>query len=750
MAIDTQRRLFDSVRARLTLIVIACVVPLLLIAGHALKQAHDLRVDAERNANLELARAVGASFEGYVLDLVHTLGALGDGVLRSGYPPDAASQLLSEALVETPGIRHLSWVDPQGIVRASSEPRLIGQSLAHRAHFEKMRDGEMYSLSELLHSVVDTKPVFVVARSLRDEHGRLRAAFFAAVEPTAMARIIPAGRPQGGAVILVDSAGRVVFRSPAKDLRWEERLLGGREEVVDRALRGEEAVGVARSIGQGEELIAAAVPITNGWVAGASRSRAEVDGPALRQLARASALALLAVAVALGLSIALGRQVTHGLQRLEQHAETLGRGEHAAGDVEGPVELRRLGSAFTQMSERLLAARQQLERFARTADDQRRLFEMLLWEVPVGIVLIDPETLRARRANPAYLGFLDEPFRSGGIEDCEVAEFFPGAEEAGILEVLRRAAREQKPFAQHDYPYSGFARGEAWFYWGVQPIVSNGRTRDLLVVANEVTELVLARRSAEQATRTRDEVLSLVSHDLRTPLAAIQSGTSWLMRVVPSGASKPELVTQMLQRVDAAARRMGRLIADLVDLARLQEGRLAMEPAPHSPAELLRDAVDMVRGAAEEKGLAISWHASGELPAVRCDRDRVGQVLSNLLTNAVSATAAGTVHATAELVEGLVRFEVADTGPGVPEADLPGLFDRFRRGSAVRYEGSGLGLAIARALVEAQGGTIGVESVVGQGTRFHFTLPVADQTSSPTARISASALDRATTPGRSV
>jgi signal transduction histidine kinase len=449
-----------------------------------------------------------------------------------------------------------------------------------------------------------------------------------------------------------------------------------------------------------------------------------VDGPALRQLAGAAAVALVAVIIALGVSVAVGRQVTRGLRRLEEHADALGRGEHAAADVDGPNELRRLGRAFTQMSDRLLSARRQLEKFAQTADDQRRLFEMLLWEVPVGIALIDAETLRFRRANPAYLAILDEPSRSLGVEDRTVAEVLPGPDAAEVVEILRRVAREQKPFSHPHYPYAGFARGMAWFYWAVQPIVTGGRTRDLLVVANEVTELAQARATAERAIRSRDEVLSLVSHDLRSPLGAIQSGASWLRRVVPEGTAKPELVSQMLERIDSASRRMSRLIGDLVDLARLQEGRLAMEAAPHAPADLVSDSVEMLRSAAEEKGLALSWRAGPELPRVRCDHDRVGQVLTNLLTNAIGATASGSVHVRVEQADGVVRFEVADTGPGMPPSDLASIFDRFRRGSSPSYDGSGLGLAIARALVHANGGTIGVESEVGKGTRFHFTLPV--------------------------
>jgi signal transduction histidine kinase/HAMP domain-containing protein len=854
-----ERRIFSTIRARLMLIVAACVVPLVVIAALSLGQGHQLRIEAERTANLELARAIAGAFRNYVLDVAHTMNALGEGLLRIETSPEDAARLLGEAKSDFPGVRDLLWITPDGVVYASTEPRLMGRSVEGRSYFNGPQGNDAtVVVSDLLVSMVDGRPVFVVARAVRDEHGRVRAIFAAGVDPDWLGEmIVPRGRQQGGAFLVLDASGRIVFRHPRLPLAWDDRAMAGRADIIDRALGGEETIGAVRSIAGGGELIAAHVPITPyGWVAGTSRPRAEIDGPALRQLAGTAALAILAVGFALAVSFVVGRQVTRALKRLEEHAEAVGRGVHAPADIEGPDELRHLGRAFTEMSERLVGARRQLETFARTADEQRKLFEMLFWEVPMGIALIDADTLRVRRANPAYLRFLDEPFRSNGVEDREVSEFFPGAATAGILDVLRRVAREQQPYHSPEYPYLGFQRGETWFSWGVQPIVADGRTRDLLVVGTEVTEQVAARKrideerqrldvilrtaptgiilvdlarrvvrsnsaaerihvadfppgldlgafatpdvrwadtgqvapfeewpisralrgesvagvaldarrgdggrlttmaaaapirdadgrvsgavltfqditeqrearaAAERAIRTRDEVLSLVSHDLRSPLAAIQSGASWLRRVARTGSGKPELVAEMLERVDSASVRMGRLIGDLVDLARLQEGRLAIDAAPNDPVELVRVSVEMARPSAEEKGIALEWSAGADLPRVRCDGDRVGQVLTNLLANAIGATSSGSIHVSVRAVEGLVRFEVADTGKGIPEAELQTIFERFRRGTSARYDGSGLGLAIARGLVEANGGTIGVESEVGKGTRFHFTLPV--------------------------
>jgi signal transduction histidine kinase len=184
-------------------------------------------------------------------------------------------------------------------------------------------------------------------------------------------------------------------------------------------------------------------------------------------------------------------------------------------------------------------------------------------------------------------------------------------------------------------------------------------------------------------------------------------------------------------RILRAGERMSRLIGDLLDLASLRAGRLSMQRGACAAPDLLREAADEVRGAAGEKGLAVRVEPAPDLPAFACDRGRVLQVLGNLVSNAVKATERGEIRLA---VEGGVRevvFSVADTGPGIPEEEQGRLFERFRRGAGARYAGSGLGLSIARALVEAHGGRIWIESRVGAGTIVKFSLPAEP----PPARI---------------
>jgi signal transduction histidine kinase len=175
----------------------------------------------------------------------------------------------------------------------------------------------------------------------------------------------------------------------------------------------------------------------------------------------------------------------------------------------------------------------------------------------------------------------------------------------------------------------------------------------------------------------------------------------------------------------ASAQRMSRLIDDLLDLASLREGRLAMRRCRCAPADLLRGAVDELGAAAREKGLELSYSLPPALPDVHCDGDRLLQVLGNLASNAINATGHGQIRLAAERCDGEVVFSVSDTGPGISEEEQALLFEPFRRGAEAAYRGTGLGLAISRALVEAHGGRIWVESRPGEGATFRFTLPAA-------------------------
>jgi signal transduction histidine kinase/DNA-binding NarL/FixJ family response regulator len=225
---------------------------------------------------------------------------------------------------------------------------------------------------------------------------------------------------------------------------------------------------------------------------------------------------------------------------------------------------------------------------------------------------------------------------------------------------------------------------------------------------------------ARQAARVREEILGVVAHDLRNPLMAVSMYTHLLQDA--GLTAEQEAWTGIMLR---AVERMNGLIQDLLDASALEQGRLRVQPAPVPVESLLREAADLMERQADERGVRLVCEAAPAVPAVLADHDRVLQVLSNLLGNAVRFSPAGApVELRAEALDAEVVFTVRDHGPGIAAEDLPRIFDRFWQGVGARG-GAGLGLAISRGIVESHGGHIRVDSTPRAGSTFSFTLPVS-------------------------
>ncbi|RKI38396.1 PAS domain S-box protein [Corallococcus sp. AB004] len=227
---------------------------------------------------------------------------------------------------------------------------------------------------------------------------------------------------------------------------------------------------------------------------------------------------------------------------------------------------------------------------------------------------------------------------------------------------------------------------------------------------------------SEQASRMRDEVLRIVAHDLRAPLNVIQLSAGMLERALPSGDG----TRRHLDTLQKSVHRANRLIQDLLDVARMEGGVLSVEREPLAVAPLIQETVEQHRALAEAKSLRLVAHVPEDLPCVLADRERVPQILANLLGNAFKFTPeGGCITLRVQPEAGQVRFLVSDTGPGIPAEDLPHIFERFWQAGPKRKEGAGLGLTIVKGLVMAHGGQVGVETTHGRGSTFSFTLPAA-------------------------
>lgn len=233
--------------------------------------------------------------------------------------------------------------------------------------------------------------------------------------------------------------------------------------------------------------------------------------------------------------------------------------------------------------------------------------------------------------------------------------------------------------------------------------------------------------AAQQATQARDEVLAVVAHDLRNPLGSILGGAQMLRDL-----HDEESVLKFARIIGRSAERMNQLIEDLLDATRLQQGRLKVAAAPVRLQAITAEAAGMLQPVAGARGIALETVEPEESLMVMADTSRILQVLSNLVGNALKFTPqGGRVEIRCRAENGAARIEVEDTGSGIDAEQLPHLFNRFWQANSADRRGVGLGLSIARGIVEAHGGRIQVESEVGKGSVFSFTLPLVSRELDP-------------------
>lgn len=264
----------------------------------------------------------------------------------------------------------------------------------------------------------------------------------------------------------------------------------------------------------------------------------------------------------------------------------------------------------------------------------------------------------------------------------------------------------------------------------IRPLVDGRELKGIVLTFTDLTEIRKVESELRKAVQVRDEVVAVVSHDLKNPVGTIYAAADLLR----AGILPPEAREEHLEIVVRAAERMDRLIRDLLDVARLEAGGLSVEPRPVAPGDVIEEARAMAEPVAGEKGLRLRSRVQEDLPTVRADRDRLLQVLSNLVGNSLKFTPeGGCVTLEARTGGDEVVFGVADTGRGIDEEARRHLFDRFWQMNRRDREGAGLGLAIVKGILDAHGSWIRVESEPGEGTTFLFGLPVAGPEGAPSS-----------------
>ncbi len=371
-----------------------------------------------------------------------------------------------------------------------------------------------------------------------------------------------------------------------------------------------------------------------------------------------------------------------------------------------------------------------LEAVARSRDE----LEQVLGALPDGITVLDGEgrMIYANDAAARIVGVASGPEAMRGSRD-EVLRRFQMWDEAGRPLQISELPADQALRGRRDKKlvrYRALDGGaDHWVLVEAVPISdSRGRVHRVVNILHDMTnqhrvELENERLAgeAQEALRAREDLLAIVSHDLRNPLGVVLASTSLLLKSnLPP--DKQERARRQVEAIQRAGNRMNRLIRDLLDFASIQAGRLSVSMRPQDVAAMVAEVLEVMEPLAAPKGHHLVADVAPEL-AIRCDHDRVIQLFSNLVGNAIKFTPdGGTITVRAAPEGDVVRFSVADTGPGIPREELAHVFDRYYQAQRRNRDGIGLGLSIARGIVEAHGGRIWAESEEGKGSTFSFTL----------------------------
>lgn len=341
-----------------------------------------------------------------------------------------------------------------------------------------------------------------------------------------------------------------------------------------------------------------------------------------------------------------------------------------------------------------------VDRDGRMVDWNQRFVD--LWRIPA-------EVLEARDDPRAVAYVLDQ------LEDPEAflrrVQALYGAPEREAHDLLQ--LKDGRVFERDSRPQreGSAVVGRVWSFRDVTERLRTAAERDRLLA------------ETQEAVRIRDEFLSIASHELRTPLTSMSLAVQVLQRHLAGGPdAQPPFVRTALETAVRQGRHLGRLVDDLLSVSRIRAGRLEMRPGPMDLAALVREAVLGATEAGAQAGCALSLVAPAALPG-HGDRERLGQVVTNLLTNALRYGAGKPIAVLLSAEEGRARLRVSDQGLGVAEVDQRRIFERFERGApASHYGGLGLGLYIARQIVEAHDGVITLESAPSRGPGAAFTV----------------------------
>jgi PAS domain S-box-containing protein len=671
-------------------LVLLATLPLVLLSGlQGILYVRD-RSQAASEQLAETAEAIAYRTEEY-LDLHRqAMAALAAGISLEapGGDPQALDLWLERHRAAYPGFLTMIATDAEGKIVAASPPAANGRrpiarsgmTVADRPYFQRPRaTGLPYVSSAFRGRGFGSDPIVAVSAPLLGSGREFRGVVEGSLNLEAFQRFSSIYRRNEGAEILItDSSGRVLWASEGSGYQplGDASLLAGLArpaEVVKADVDGE------------TWLLASARSRSKSWLVVVRRPWREVMGA----LVGSYVLIALGVVGAVGLSAVLARAILAWASRPQQREEEVLK-RHAA-------EMARVNDAL----------KAEIEERARAEGERDRFFD-----VSLEMLCIAGTDGYFKELNPAWertLGWTPEELTSRPYVD------FVHPDDRSTTAVEDQRLQMGGTVIDFENRYRTKDGGYRWLSWRCLPEPGRGL---IYAVARDIQD----QKEIEQM---KNDFVSVVSHELRTPLTSIRGSLGLLAGGV--AGELPEKARSLVEIAAQNGERLGRLINDILDIEKIESGRMGFRFAPTELGPLVEHAIESNRSYAEAYGVEL--RTDGTLPEARiwADGDRILQVMANLLSNAAKfSPPGGVVEIGVERLGGHLRVAVTDRGKGIPTELQPRLFEKFVQAdaSSTRQKGgTGLGLSISKAIVERHGGTIGFESERGVATTFFFELP---------------------------
>lgn len=488
-------------------------------------------------------------------------------------------------------------------------------------------------------------------------------------------------------LVLGSTMGKGGFRLSPQDV---QQVLSGR--IVDK-------VGKVPRLA--EPVLSVAVPIIKGdGVLGAVllfSPLSEITTTVMQVRILIWRAAIIAIAIATILALTISRSLARPLRRMRKAALSMAKGNFQERvELSGDGELEELAKSFNYLAE-------QLEQSLHTIYQEKEQTESILANMAEAVLTIDSSG-QILSANPAARKVFNLP----GLN----VNYKRHLEPPELLSLVSQSLEERKVL-------TGEVRmpKEKYYLAHLTPMASHDE-EILLVVMQDIS-------AHWQLEAMRRQFVANVSHELRTPLTSIQG---FVEAILDGVVTDSDSARHYLEIVLDETKRLGRLVTDLLDLSRLESGELPLKLEPLSLNPLLEEITKTIGPVASAEEIKLQLELDPSLPRVLADRDRIGEVVLNLIHNALRFTpGGGTVTITTGTVADGVEVSVKDNGPGISPEEISRIFERFYKSDQARTRGiggTGLGLAIVKQIVEAHGGKVRAESIPGQGATFHFTLPI--------------------------